>query len=136
MNIGSLVKLFRRITPGLGVIVEYIEDISFYCANGMDDIENLVDDWNKVTSYSGRNRVLNDFIFNSQMKDELGNSFLLTNGFYRYTYDKTDKNIKSVKLSYVKIMWIIPPSNYSIRTATTKIDWYPKKWLREVSEKP
>jgi len=131
-NIGDLVRLYRRTNPGLGVVVEYITDISFYCANGMDDILTLNEQWNDVEDYSGRNQVLNSFLKRAKMPNELSSTFLLTNGYYKYTYQKSNKNPDTIKLEYVKVLWILNPSDYTVRVTRKKEEWYPVLWLKEI----
>jgi len=131
-NIGDLVRLYRRTNPGLGVVVEYITDISFYCANGMDDILTLNEQWNEVEDYSGRNQVLNSFLKRAKMPNELSSTFLLTNGYYKYTYQKSNKNPDTIKLEYVKVLWILNPSDYTVRVTRKKEEWYPVLWLKEI----
>jgi hypothetical protein len=132
LNIGDLVRLYRRTNPGLGVVVEYITDISFYCANGMDDILTLNEQWNDVEDYSGRNQVLNSFLKRAKMPNELSSTFLLTNGYYKYTYQKSNKNPDTIKLEYVKVLWILNPSDYTVRVTRKKEEWYPVLWLKEI----
>lgn len=132
LNIGDLVRLYRRTNPGLGVVVEYITDISFYCANGMDDILTLNEQWNEVEDYSGRNQVLNSFLKRAKMPNELSSTFLLTNGYYKYTYQKSNKNPDTIKLEYVKVLWILNPSDYTVRVTRKKEEWYPVLWLKEI----
>jgi len=131
-NIGDLVRLYRRTNPGLGVVVEYITDISFYCANGMDDILTLNEQWNEVEDYSGRNQVLNSFLKRAKMPSDLSSTFLLTNGYYKYTYQKSNKNPDTIKLEYVKVLWILNPSDYTVRVTRKKEEWYPVLWLKEI----
>lgn len=132
IEIGSMVRLYRRTNPGVGVVVRKIEDVSFYCKNGMDDITLLVERWNDTESYSDRNHVINDFLRASGIDHDLGSNFLITNGFYKYTHEKSGKSLKNIKYSYVKIFWISNPSDYNIRVTLRKVEWYPTKWLREV----
>ena len=130
MQVGDLVTLFRRTNPGLGIIMEHVPDISVLCDHGEKDIEELVDMWNEAIDYSERNKALNHFLFYSRIDRDLGSNFLMTNGFYKYSVTKVYKEMDTVKLSFIKVMWICPPSDYNIRISRKKIQWYPAKWAR------
>jgi len=98
----------------------------------MDDILTLNEQWNEVEDYSGRNQVLNSFLKRAKMPNELSSTFLLTNGYYKYTYQKSNKNPDTIKLEYVKVLWILNPSDYTVRVTRKKEEWYPVLWLKEI----
>jgi hypothetical protein len=98
----------------------------------MDDILTLNEQWNEVEDYSGRNQVINSFLKRAKMPNELSSTFLLTNGYYKYTYQKNNKNPDTIKLEYVKVLWILNPSDYTVRMTRKKEEWYPILWLKEI----
>ena len=132
MEVGDLITMYRRTNPGLGIVLENVLDISYLCRNGMRDIEVLVEMWNEADNFSSRTKAINEFMFYSKMPKDIADVFLLTNNFYRYTTINTDKTVNQIKLRYIKIIWVSPPSDYSIRISRKKIEWYPTQWARKV----
>ena len=132
MEVGDLITMYRRTNPGLGIVLEYVGDISYLCRNGMRDIEDLLHQWNEADDFSSRTKAINEFMFYSKMPKDTADVFLLTNNFYRYTSIKTIRSINQIKLRYIKIIWVRPPSDYSVRISRKKIEWYPAKWARKI----
>ena len=134
IQVGDLVSLYRRTTPGLGVIITKIDDVADLTKNGESDIKKLVSSWNAGLDFKTRNRAISAFIEESKIEDDLAISFLQSNGFYRYSQKKTNKDYKKIKRTYVKVMWLRRPSDYNVTITRRKIDWFPHSWLRILKE--
>jgi len=134
VQLGDLVSLYRRTTPGLGVIITIVRDVSELTKNGERDIKKLVSSWNEGEDFKTRNQAISKFIEESRLSDDLAISFLQSNGFYRYSQKKTNKDIKKIKRAYVKVMWLSRPSDYNVTITRRKIDWFPEGWLRIVKQ--
>ena len=108
--------------------------VSELTKNGERDIKKLVSSWNEGEDFKTRNQAISKFIEESRLSDDLAISFLQSNGFYRYSQKKTNKDIKKIKRAYVKVMWLSRPSDYNVTITRRKIDWFPEGWLRIVKQ--
>ena len=130
LETGSLVTLYRRINPGIGMVVEKIDDIFSVSKNGQKDLEKLIRSWNNGNNLKTRNYAISNFIEESEIEDNLVISFLQSNGFYRYSQVNPKKNICKIKKTFVKIFWFSNPSDYNIKIIRRNIDWFPMEWLK------
>ncbi len=134
IQVGDLVSLYRRTRPGLGVIVAKVENVAELTKHGEKDIKKLVSSWNAGPDFKTRNRAISNFIEESRLDDDLAVSFLQSNGFYRYSQKKTNKDYNKIKRTYVKVMWLRRPSDYNVTITRRKIDWFPSNWLKIIKE--
>tara|TARA_R100000951_G_scaffold53052_3_gene44678 strand:+ start:1552 stop:1977 length:426 start_codon:yes stop_codon:yes gene_type:complete len=130
LETGSLVTLYRRTNPGVGMIIEKIDDIFSVSKNGQKDLEKLIRNWNNGNNLKTRNYAISNFIEESEIEDNLVISFLQSNGFYRYSQGNPKKNICKIKKTFVKIFWFSNPSDYNIKIIRRNIDWFPMEWLK------
>tara|TARA_Y100001937_G_C7097558_1_gene320836 strand:- start:176 stop:601 length:426 start_codon:yes stop_codon:yes gene_type:complete len=130
LEAGDLITLYRRSQPGLGVIIEKVDDVISISKNGEENLKKLITEWNDGKDFRTRNRAISNFIEDTGLDDALVISFLQSNKFYRYSLGKPVKNIKNIKKTFVKIFWISKPSDYNVKIVRRNIDWFPIDWLR------
>ncbi len=134
LNIGELVNLYRRKSPGIGLVVDKIDHI---IENEFVEIQlqTLITDWNHGKDFKSKNYAISRFIEKSGLEENLVMAFLTSNGFYRYGRLTPQKNLKEINKSFVKVFWMMVPSNYNIKPIIRNIDLYPTEWLK-VLKKP
>ena len=118
VKVGDLVGFYRRKTPGMGIILERIEDVLE--AAGIDRAVafDVAQNAEGRTNWEKHNVV----------KELCGST--IDNGeflglFFRYN----ESWCKKPKTSFVKIQWFKQPGSYESRIAEA-IGWYPADWVK------
>jgi len=129
LKIGDIACLYRRDSPGVGMVIDKIDNI---IDNEVIEVElqALIADWNHGNDFRSRNHAISRFIDKSGLGEDLVMAFLTSNGFYRYSRQAPRKNMNKINKSYIKIFWMMKPSNYNIKIIRRNIDWFPAKWLK------
>ena len=121
IKVGELVSLYRRISPGLGIVVECSEDVieDLGCR---DELESFIRRWLETDNWSDRVDLRNDFI-DSVVDSEKAQVFLTYNTLFWNLKDTNDAN--RLKTQFVRVKWLQTPSNYGVKKIRSQIGWFP-----------
>jgi len=118
VHVGDLVGFHRRKNPGMGIILQKIDDILEEC--GVDPViafqiaENA-----QGRTYWEKKSAIEELC---QMKSAKSETLRL---FFQYN----EKWCRKPKTSFVRIKWFKQPGAYEGRM-TEKEGWYPADWVR------
>ena len=128
IKVGELVSLYRRISPGLGIVVECSEDVieDLGCR---DELESFRRRWLETDNWSDRVDLRNDFI-DSVVDSEKAQVFLTYNTLFWNLKDTNDAN--RLKTQFVRVKWLQTPSNYGVKKIRSQIGCFPADWLKKV----
>ena len=119
---GALVKLYRRKTPGLGVIIEVAD---------MDSIRQFIRDKfkNRFKSYTKiRNRLSYQVLHKHKEEGKItADQIRMIQCYFMYAHEYSPNR------RVAKIQWIQQPSAWEMNKASEKIDWFPFDMIRTVS---
>jgi hypothetical protein len=118
---GALVKLFRRKTQGLGIIIE-VTDTDQMKQFVRDKFKVRFKSTDKIKERVGYNK-LHEYRRTGKITEE---QYRMVQSFFLYGLDDQNRRM-------AKVQWFQQPSAWETKTTTEKIDWYPFDMLRTVS---
>ena len=118
VEVGDLVGFYRRKTPGMGIILERIDDILEYCEVDRDVAFQIAENAQGRT-YWEKKSAIEDLC---RKKPKCHTSLAL---FFQYN----EKWCRKPKTTFVRIKWFKQPAAYEGRM-TEKEGWYPADWVR------
>ena len=118
VNIGDLVGFYRRKTPGMGIILEKIDDILEYCGVDRDIAFSIVENAQGRTYWEKKNAIEEL----CEKKTKCPASLML---FFQYN----ERWCRKPKTFFVRIKWFKPPSAYEA-TMREEEGWYPADWVK------
>jgi hypothetical protein len=118
VKVGDLVGLYRRKTPGMGIILEKMEDV----LNG-SGIDRAVA-FDVAQNAEGRTSWEKHNLVKQLCGSAIGNTEFL-GLFFRYN----ESWCKKPKTSFVKIKWFRQPGSYASRIIDSE-GWYPADWVK------
>ena len=119
VNIGDLVGFYRRKTPGMGIILEKIDNILDTCGIEQHAAFSVAENAQGRT-YWEKKSAIEDLTDGTSVK----NTELL-----RLFFQYNESWCRKPKTSFVKIMWLKAPGSYESRVTETE-GWYPADWVR------
>ena len=128
VKVGELVNMYRRNSPGLGLVIECCEDIveDLGCR---EELGSFIGRWLETDDWSDRIDLRNDFI-DSVVDSEKAHVFLTYNTLFWNLKDANDAN--RLKTQFVRVKWLQRPSNYGVKKIRNQIGWFPADWLKKV----
>ena len=118
VQVGDLVGFYRRKTPGMGIILEKIDDILEHCEIDRDIAFQIAENAQGRT-YWEKKSAIQDLCDGAEVHST---SLKL---FFQYN----EKWCRKPKTSFVRIKWFRQPAAYEGRV-TEKEGWYPADWVR------
>ena len=121
IQVGDLVCMYRRKNKGLGIVLEYTEDIVMASQAGItfaDFIETLEAVGN---NYSRRAAFRMQLCESAQYPEKIAACMLYNTSW-----------AKKPKKEFVRIRWFNNPSMYEINKTTELEQWYPIDWVKRV----
>ena len=119
VNIGDLVGFYRRKTPGMGIILEKIDNILDTCGIEQHAAFSVAENAQGRT-YWEKKSAIEDLTDGTSIK----NTELL-----RLFFQFNESWCRKPKTSFVRIKWFKQPGAYESRM-TEKEGWYPADWVR------
>ena len=118
---GALVKLYRRKSPGVGIILETVDtkDAVQFARDTFNIRFKSIDKIKERIGYGALNNHLLGGVINEDQKKLLSSLFM---------YGADSKNRR-----FARVQWIQRPSAWETKTITAKSDWYPLDMLRTIS---
>jgi len=121
VKVGDLVGFHRRKTPGMGIILEKMDDILEYCEIDHDIAFNIAENAQGRT-YWEKKSAIEDLCGKLSPDRSRQNSLKL---FFQYN----ERWCRKPKISFVRIKWFKQPAAYEGRVRETE-GWYPADWVR------
>jgi hypothetical protein len=118
VQIGDLVGFYRRKTPGMGIILEKIEDILEYCEIDHDVAFQIAENAQGRTYWEKKSVI-----------EELCGTRPKSPTALKLFFQYNDKWCRKPKISFVRIKWFKRPAAYEGRM-TENEGWYPADWVR------
>ena len=118
-NIGDLVGFYRRKTPGMGIILEKIDNILETCGIEQHVAFSVAENAQGRT-YWEKKSAIEDLTDGASVK----NTELL-----RLFFQFNESWCRKPKTSFVRIKWFKPPGAYE-STVREEEGWYPADWVR------
>lgn len=126
---GDLVCLFRRKTPGIGIVMrrhdsvlEELQEGSYY--------QFFMDMYLDAINWRARKKACDYLIINSELDEDLVYAFLLNNSFFGMGGTPNWKNMKS---DFIYVRWFSSPSNYEASRLEKDILWLPTEWFKKLT---
>jgi hypothetical protein len=130
VQIGDLVKLFRRKRPGLGLVTVEIKDIVKEMKNP-EALCSLYKTRESGHTFQQRNAGCATFIEECGLPTEIAEAFLRYNSFHSYRPLKPLTK-GGPKVSFVYVRWFKAPSEYEQIAIKHNSGWYPAGWLKKL----
>lgn len=118
VEIGDLVGFYRRKTPGMGIILEKIDDILEHCGVDQDIAFSIVENAQGKTHWEKHSAI-----------EELCDGVIENSRMLHFFIQYNNKWCSKPKTTFVKIKWFKPPFAYDGRL-TENEGWYPADWVR------
>ena len=119
VQVGDLVGFYRRKTPGMGIILEKIDNILDTCGIEQQAAFSVAENAQGRT-YWEKKSAIEDLTDGTSVK----NTELL-----RLFFQYNESWCRKPKTSFVKIKWFKQPAAYEGRM-TENEGWYPADWVR------
>jgi len=130
VQIGDLVKLFRRKRSGVGLVTQHIEDVVKEMKSP-DALCALYKSRESGHTWQQRNAACSTFIEECGLPMEVAEAFLRYNSFHAYRPLRVEEPAGS-KVNFVYIQWVRRPSEYEQAQIRRNSGWYPTEWLKKV----
>ena len=119
---GNLVCMFRRKTPGIGIVLQREADLEEYCGIEKDILlKHTVQDRYIDTRQS--------LCWWYEIEEAIKNSTHPTIAKIYVSHNHFGKK-KTLKNDFCYVRWFKRPSDYSMMEVYGDSDWYPTDWLR------
>ena len=118
VHVGDLVGFYRRKTPGMGIILEKIDDILEYCKVDRDIAFQIAENAQGRTYWEKKSAI-------EELCDTKNKSPEALRLFFQYN----ERWCRKPKIRFVRIRWFRQPAAYEGRM-TEKEGWYPADWVR------
>ena len=118
VQVGDLVGFYRRKTPGMGIILERIDDILEYCGIDRDVAFQIAENAQGRTYWEKKSAI-----------EDLSNGEKVHSTSLKLFFQYNDRWCSKPKKSFVKIKWFKQPRAYEGRIAENE-GWYPADWVR------
>ena len=118
VQVGDLVGFYRRKTPGMGIILEKIDDILEYCEIDRDVAFQIAENAQGRTYWEKKRAI-----------EELCGTRSKSPTALRLFFQYNERWCRKPKTSFVRIKWFRQPAAYEGRV-TEKEGWYPADWVR------
>ena len=118
VQVGDLVGFYRRKTPGMGIILQKVDNILEYA--GVDEA---------VAFQIAENAQGRTYWEKKSAIEELCDGQKVHSTSLRLFFQYNDKWCSKPKKSFVKIKWFKQPRAYEGRIAENE-GWYPADWVR------
>ena len=122
VDVGDLVGFYRRKAPGIGIVVQKMEDILEIAGVDPAIALEIAENARGRTYWEKRNAIAE--LCGPPAVSSIGNSELLKL-FFQYN----EKWCRKPKRAFVRIRWFKPPSEYE-GTIRDEEGWYPADWVR------
>jgi hypothetical protein len=117
---GDLVCLYRRKTKGLGIVLNYVEDVGV----ALDiDVPKVLGKLRSSNNRVTQALEISSMIRRSEHKD-------LASDFFMYNEGWSTK----LKVQFAYVRWFKKPSNYESDTIYADAEWYPAEWLKTLDK--
>ena len=118
VEVGDLVGFYRRKTPGMGIILEKIDDILEYAGVDRDIAFSIAENAQGRTYWEKKSAIA-----------ELCDKELVCPTSLRLFFQYNESWCRKPKTRFVRIKWFKAPGSYESRV-TEKEGWYPADWVR------
>ena len=118
VNVGDLVGFYRRKTPGMGIILEKIDNILEHAGVDQHVAFQIAENAQGRTYWEKRSAI-----------EELCGGGKVHSTSLRLFFQYNEKWCRKPKTTFVKIKWFKQPAAYEGRM-TEKEGWYPADWVR------
>ena len=118
VGVGDLVGFYRRKTPGMGIILEKIDDILEYCDVDRDIAFSIVENAQGRTYWEKKSAV-----------EELCDKKTKRPASLRLFFQYNERWCRKPKTAFVRIKWFKAASEYE-GTIRDEEGWYPADWVR------
>jgi len=118
---GDLVGFHRRKIPGMGIVMERIDDILDYCEVDREVAFQIAANAQGFTYFEKKKAV--DALCQNTSKNSSALQI-----FFQYN----QKWCSKAKVSFVKVKWFKQPAAYECGLRETQ-GWYPADWVRNIS---
>tara|TARA_B100000287_G_C20435502_1_gene703353 strand:+ start:135 stop:506 length:372 start_codon:yes stop_codon:yes gene_type:complete len=119
VQVGDLVGFYRRKSPGMGIILDKVDDVLYECGVDHDVAFQIAKNAEGRTYWEKREAV----------KDLCGGEYTEKPQMLKLFFQYNDKWCSKPKKSFVRIKWFKQPRAYEGRIAENE-GWYPADWVR------
>ena len=126
---GDLVCLYRRKTPGLGIVMDR-EDDTYEKLESNPNYYVFMDLYVGATNWRAKKKACDYLLLNSGLDEDLVYAFLICNSFYGANGAPSWKKFKR---DFILVKWFTLPSNYESDRIHKDILWLPTDWFKKVS---
>lgn len=117
---GDLVCLYRRKTKGVGIVLEYVEDVG----ETLDiNAKKVLEKLKSTDDVIVQALEISSMVRSSHHKD-------LASDFFMYNEGWGSK----VKMQFAYVKWFKKPSNYEADSIYADAEWYPIEWLKTLDK--
>lgn len=127
---GDLVRLFRRKTPGIGLVLKEVEDVTALVVDA-EVFDSLYKGYCSAGDWEEHRLARDNFVKDSGLDQELAWAFLNYSRLTSFPRNGITRDI-SVKKAFVYIRWVKKPSEYEVSQTRHTAAWYPVDWLKKV----
>ncbi len=118
VNVGDLVGFYRRKTPGMGIILQKVDNILEHAGVDQDIAFQIAENAQGRTYWEKKNAM-----------QELCGDQEVHSASLKLFFQYNDKWCSRPKTSFVRIKWFKQPCAYEGRM-TEKEGWYPADWVK------
>ncbi len=117
IEVGDLVGFHRRKIPGMGIILEKMDNVLEECDVDRDAAFSIAENAQGRTYWEKRNTV-------AELCGSVNDSH-----FLKLFFQFNERWCRKPKIAFVRIKWFKPPSEYE-GTIRDEEGWYPADWVR------
>jgi|TARA_R110000824_G_scaffold21984_2_gene81185 hypothetical protein len=119
IEVGDLVGFYRRKTPGMGIILDKVDNILEECGIDPYAAFNIAENAQGRTFWEKKEAI----------KDLSEGDGTANTEFLRLFFQYNESWCRKPKTSFVRIKWFKPPGSYE-STLREEEGWYPADWVR------
>ena len=121
IKVGDLVCMYRRKNKGMGIVLEYTDDLIVKAEAGVTFDEFMVDIGALSGTFAARSEYRRDLKAHAKYPDMIDTCMIYNAGWAR-----------KPKKEFVRIRWFETPSMYETNNTKEIEEWCPIDWLRKV----